>query len=790
MNAPIIAPKNKARIIMFGDSFVSSGNFGDLMVYFASLSGFELSINAISYNNKSSNFDYTAVDLVHPLKNAATPGFEFVKTCNTETLEWVLGDPNDADLLLLQAPRGEIFGAGCDAEGIMAAYMELCDRFKKSYPQGKILFIAPPAFDPNMDKIYWDKWYTSPLSQPTQKQLIADFASKLAEKVGGSVLNMQPAYDYFDQQQAGFSLLDKNLRHPSLMGSYYNCCVAFAAIFGLSCANIGFYGTLPESYALKIQNIAYRYVFGADAPAEPLKTKMLPHREEKDPRFENEKVDEIIKPLLAAAKAGYDRGAYFQYDMAALNQVVKSGSWRREMRVHPEDATPQRTRYTDCSCYVHNCYFDAYDHKLEKADDTKGLISREDLHVFYWDPKDGESAESAADRLIKVIKPGDAIVYRMYNEKFGHTMLYIGNGWLLHSTSHNFSGSSGNYDHNIGYDNRELVGTIRYDLLDLFLKPYGERYMFAPHCRVAVIRPAEKLGLQPCQRAIDRMNNLGDIVAYKLTTAPQGTSVNRGGEVKFTFVINNIGEHAKTVEIEDEVSSLLEITSTDGLCCEGGKIKGSVTVEGGEKKEVGYTVRIADTAPLGSFIECTSAAVGKVKVNDTDILVANTLTQAQQDAVSKAAKQCCGADGLELAKAVYAAIGASLPVSSLEDIQHAIFAPCDGAPDTEYFCAKNGSDTIARMAVPHLTGGNAYYIPRAEHDSRLRQVRKELFIPGDLLYTYDGSQRLLWVYAGDNRFVTATDGKTVTVSEMETFALLDGVLAKKCFCVLRPSMIN
>ena len=93
MNAPIIAPKNKTRIIMFGDSFVSSGNFGDLMVYFASLSGFELSINAISYNNKSSDFDYTAVDLVHPLKNAATPGFEFVKTCNTETFEWVLGDP-------------------------------------------------------------------------------------------------------------------------------------------------------------------------------------------------------------------------------------------------------------------------------------------------------------------------------------------------------------------------------------------------------------------------------------------------------------------------------------------------------------------------------------------------------------------------------------------------------------------------------------------------------------------------------------------------------------------------
>ena len=190
MNAPIIAPKNKTRIIMFGDSFVSSGNFGDLMVYFASLSGFELSINAISYNNKSSDFDYTAVDLVHPLKNAATPGFEFVKTCNTETFEWVLGDPNDADLLLLQAPRGEIFAESADKDAVTAAYTDLCSRFKTAYPQGKVLFIAPPAFS-DIDQKYWDKWGVSPLSQDAQKQLIADFARKLAEKVGVNLRTLQ-----------------------------------------------------------------------------------------------------------------------------------------------------------------------------------------------------------------------------------------------------------------------------------------------------------------------------------------------------------------------------------------------------------------------------------------------------------------------------------------------------------------------------------------------------------------------------------------------------------------------
>ena len=787
MNAPIIAPKNKARIIMFGDSFVSSGNFGDLMVYFASLNGFELSINAISYNNKSSDFDYTAVDLVHPLKNAATPGFEFVKTCNTETFEWVLGDPNDADLLLLQAPRGEIFAETADKDAVMAAYTDLCSRFKTAYPQGKVLFIAPPAFS-DIDQKYWDKWGVSPLSQDAQKQLIAGFARKLADKVGGSVLDMQAYYDCFDEKAAGFSLLDKNPRHPSLMGSYYNCCVAFATIFGISCANIGFFGVLPESYAIKLQNMAHKAVFGTDAPKAPLKTEMLPHREEIDPRFASETVPEIIKPLLATAKAGFDRGRFFQYDMAALNQVVKTGSWRREMRVHPESATPQRTRYIDCSCYVHNCYFDAYDHKLEKSDDTKGMISREDLRVFYWDPKDGESAESAADRLIKVIKPGDAIVYRMYNEKFGHTMLYIGNGWLLHSTSHNFSGASGNYDHTIGYDNRELVGTIRYDLLDLFLKPYGERYMFAPHCRVAVIRPTEKLGLQPSQRAIDRMNNLTDIVAYKLTSAPQGISVNRGGEVRFTFVVSNIGKSAKTVEIEDEISPLLKLVSVCGMECDKGKIHASVTVEGGKVCEVGYTVKVADTAPLGGTIECRSAAISKVKTNDTDIFVANTLTEAQQQAIIEAAAQTTGADSLELAKAIYAGIGMTLPITSLTDVQEAVFAPCDGAPDTEYFCAKNGSDTIARMAVPCLTGGSAYYIPRAEHNDRLRLVHKDLFIPGDLLYTYDGFERCLWICAGDNKFVTVKNGKTVTVSEMDAFSMLDGVLAKKAFCVLRPSM--
>ena len=151
MNSPIIAPKDKARIIMFGDSFVSSGNFGDLMVYFASLNGFELSINAVSYNNKSSDYDYTAVDLVSPLKNPATAGFEYTKTGNSETFDAILGDPRAADLLLLQAPRGEIFADTSDKDAVMDAYIELCSRYKKAYPQGKVLFIAPPAFD-NIDQ--------------------------------------------------------------------------------------------------------------------------------------------------------------------------------------------------------------------------------------------------------------------------------------------------------------------------------------------------------------------------------------------------------------------------------------------------------------------------------------------------------------------------------------------------------------------------------------------------------------------------------------------------------------
>ena len=72
-------------------------------------------------------------------------------------------------------------------------------------------------------------------------------------------------------------------------------------------------------------------------------------------------------------------------------------------------------------------------------------------------------------------------------------------------------------------------------------------------------------------------------------------------------------------------------------------------------------------------------------------------------------------------------------------------------------------------------------MPFSDHRERL---------PFNAIHSSDGSERHLWVYTGDNRFVTAKDGKTVTVSEMETFALLDGVLAKKCFCVLRPSMVN
>ncbi|MBQ2865590.1 MAG: C40 family peptidase [Clostridia bacterium] len=791
MQTPIIQKKTKARFLMYGDSFVASGNFGDLLVYFASLHGIELSITAVTYNNKSSGFDYTALDLCDPnCRDAETAGFAYVKKCNTEVFCGVLGDPEAADLFIMQAPRGELFGKNADPSALKDAYIRLTDKFRTAYPNGKVLFILPPVFDGRLDSGYCRKWDCVLPSRDEQRELVTAFAEELKASVpNSSILDMQGAYDLFDRQEAGFTLFEESFRHPSLMGSYYNSCVAFAHIFGISCANLGFFGALPREYALKLQNVAHKAVFGTDAPVFPLKTQMLPHREEKDPRFENETVEDIIKPLLAAAKAGFDRGAYFQYDMAALNQVVKSGSWRREMRVHPESATPQRTRYIDCSCYVHNCYHTAYGHRLEKADDTKGLIAREDLHVFYRTPSSGESAEDAYDRMIRTIRPGDAIVFRKHNEKFGHAMLYIGNGWVLHSTSHNFSGSSGNYDFGIGCDNRELVGTIRYDKLDVFAKPWGERYMFGPEDRVALLRPTEKLGLLPAQSATDRMNNLYDIVAYKLTSSPQGISVNRGGQVKFTFVIHNIGDSAKTVEIEDQVSPLLEFVSACGLKYENGKISGAVTVEGGEEKEVSYTVTVSENAPLGGIIECRSAAVGKVSTNETDIYVANTLTQTQQDAVIKAA---AGAEGcltsLALAKAAYAAMGVSLPIDSLEQVQDAVFAPCNGADTPDYFCAKNGDGAVAPMAVPCLTGGCAYYIPRSEHTDRLRQVHKGLFIPGDLLYTYSGKDRELWICTGDNRFVTVKNGVKHTAEGMEAFMMLDGVLGKKAFCVLRPSM--
>ena len=158
----------------------------------------------------------------------------------------------------------------------------------------------------------------------------------------------------------------------------------------------------------------------------------------------------LLDAYLELAYSYYYQGVQIQYDQGS--------SYQRKIRdMVPEDATELYQKYMDCSTYVSNCFYNAFDQIVVSSSDinsvtTKVLIDYAKINIgqsneviLYQDNLKNLTSDEkniALETFKNTIQPGDLYVYRHTNDSAGHVMLYLGDGYFLHSTGSSYNYSS------------------------------------------------------------------------------------------------------------------------------------------------------------------------------------------------------------------------------------------------------------------------------------------------------------------------------------------------------------
>ncbi|MBQ7624793.1 MAG: C40 family peptidase [Clostridia bacterium] len=561
--------------------------------------------------------------------------------------------------------------------------------------------------------------------------------------------------------------------------------------------------------------------------------------------------------LLSSAFAYYARGRFTQYDNSAMGRAgAGTTAYRRTTnpdKSSPEDASSQSILYTDCSAYIYAVMCDAFtdfnfggnnrcttifQYYYENA--TYGLggtnlwpknhtpkdppedpsdpeymtpgemkpPAPKNLVPYVWrqrsdnpdlDP-DVMAADSAAIKAI--LRPGDVIVFANESRDLsvGHIMLYMGNGIMLHSTGLHAFGGGENYLYQVGTEDYEMNGAIRYDNVtdttdvDGWLCPFLYKNWVC-----MVIRP-DYGSYTPSAKATARLNDLNNTLAYKETTAPEGVTVSANCDVTFTVVIYNYGLTGKTYTVTDTIPSSFNYVSASGFSRSGSSLSATVTLAPQETRRLSYTLSVKSTVAERTAIDCKNTYVNGVLLNNTRVWVVPTLSASDQTAIKNllAARGPSASTDIGLVQSIYS----GLTFSNKEDAFDRVFEThTDG---TRLANVKNGyyvtlntyNSSATRLALAwDLFGGVGYMTRSPDSFDRIKHISTENLVVGDLLFTIDndndkieGKDISVFVYAGDGRLATVVNGEYVLYSVSRSQAITESLLAKYAYFVIRPSM--
>ena len=492
---------------------------------------------------------------------------------------------------------------------------------------------------------------------------------------------------------------------------------------------------------------------------------------------DTEGMTELQKAIVITAESYFLRGKYAQYDQYSLTAVEKGNVNRRLHGIMaPEDYTSQHYGYTDCSSFVYDVYKFALGMSISDPANTKTYCAGSVHTILSETPKTSGFSKLSAEELaakektfLDTLQPGDIIAYRAANGNSGHAMLYVGNNMMIHST-----GST--YDYTAGADKTEPNGTYYYDSINALLMPGNKRYLFDKSIYI-IMRPLNSFEGEIPAHTRSRMEVMRGMVAEKLCSHSYGQTVNPGDTMTFTFRIKNRSSITKTVTVTDTVPA--GTTYVSGAHTVSGKtLSWTVPIPAGAAVDLTYSVTVdAATAP-GTYIQSESFVSG-ISVNCQRVLVANTLTEAQQNAIKDAIKAFTDGElkGIALANTIYErACGKTLFTQQDTD---AIWADIVSPYNTSDVIL-DSNKPLAAWIAPRLYGGRLMAETNtapAATQYRTRLVTKSQLVVGDVVLA-DGR---LYIFNGLGLFDLAT-------AQSGGLTAPESLLKFQKFVVLRPSM--
>ena len=413
--------------------------------------------------------------------------------------------------------------------------------------------------------------------------------------------------------------------------------------------------------------------------------------------------------VVETALAYLARGSRIQYadTRLATGEIVPATvhyRWERGQN-SPEDATVQKYIYTNCAAFTYDVYYHALNQDILSYT-TASLIEKSAPEMVYkYYPSGNETPDKMADvekTFRDTLKPGDIIVVRYNGSRKGngHAMLYVGKdvlktveaeknnapegdasvGGSLNDEDYKYDiihSSGSNYNYGEFRENFEKNGSISLTSVDMLFDGSSSRYVFSKLISVGIVRPLNVFEGKVPQETVDRINNMYGIVAEKLSDRTIGMTVNRGDEITFTFALENRTGKAKELEIRDVVPTNTTYVS-GAQTVKGTTLTWKVTVPAHGTAEVSYKVKVNNTVPYGEYIVSDSGSVGGISTVCPSVMVAKTLSAAQQEALKKAVTKFAESEleGPELLNAIYKeALGVTVTSDTMDGILDKAFMP-------------------------------------------------------------------------------------------------------------------
>jgi hypothetical protein len=236
--------------------------------------------------------------------------------------------------------------------------------------------------------------------------------------------------------------------------------------------------------------------------------------------------------LIETAKAYLQRGYRQQYDDTSMGA---NSEYRWQIgQFAPEDYTSQKWGYLNCAAFTYECYRNALGMDLGSRYTTNALckyylnggkVGASEYPYYYSNTLNVSASDRVAEqeKFMSTLVPGDLVVI-LREGGYGHVMMYIGNGVLIHSSGSSFGYSS---------DSETYEPTIRYmNVLGYLFNPESTNYLFRevadttnggmrPYIEtLAIVRPLDSFGGDIPENTQNRVENLVGILAEKLSSEP------------------------------------------------------------------------------------------------------------------------------------------------------------------------------------------------------------------------------------------------------------------------------